>query len=518
MRIYCSLKRNNTLIFRKVTMFSKQDMLRVCGFTTVAVMFVLLSSAVQAEWPQFRGVNGAGVATGKAPPVEFGPGKNEVWNTDIGSGHSSPCVVGPSIFLTAYDSESKKCQVLSINKTNGNVRWRREIKPAKIETGHPSFNPASSTPACDGKRVVAYFGSYGLVCFTVDGEKLWELKLPLTKSYSGNATSPIIVGDRVILYRANHVDHFLLALDIKTGKQLWKKPQAEHFTSAMSAAATPVVVGNTVIVHAVQSVKAFDIETGTQLWQANCSTTATSTPIIVGDEVVIGTWNQTGEPALVPIFPPYEKLVEQNDKDGNKTITKNEFPKLMYFHRSEGTEAPQNGAPLRFSHADKNRNGNVEQSEWKALLNRTAAFRKRHIAHGLVAIKIKNTGNLDVTKIRYIERKGIPEVPSPIHHDGNIYLAKNGGILSCIKVKTGERVYRIRTKGTGTHYASPIIAGNHLFVTSGDGKISVIKLGADAKILATNEMKEKTYATPAIVDGTIYIRTHSKIYAFTSKK
>ena len=94
------------------------------------------------------------------------------------------------------------------------------VEVEKIESGHPSFNPASSSPATDGERVVAYFGSYGVLCFDMDGEKLWEIKMPLTQSYAGNATSPAIYGDSVILYRGNHVDHFLIAVDKHTGKDL----------------------------------------------------------------------------------------------------------------------------------------------------------------------------------------------------------------------------------------------------------------------------------------------------------
>jgi outer membrane protein assembly factor BamB len=486
----------------------------------VALMVVCCASAgsTLGDWPQFRGLNSSGVAEGVSPPVEFGPGKNELWHVPIGSGHSSPCVVGDSIFLTTYDKKDKKLEVLRLARADGKVIWRRAISAGRIETGHPSFNPASCTPTSDGERVVAYFGSFGLICFDLKGEKLWQIKMPLARSYSGNATSPIIVGDRVILYRANHIDHFLLAVDKKTGKELWKKPQRERFTSAMAAAATPVLVGKTLIVHGVQAVKAFEIADGKLLWQANCSTTATSTPVFAGDEVIIATWNQTGEPALTPVFPPFDKLLAGNDKDGNGLITPNEFPKLMYFARSEGAEAPQNGAPLRFSHVDSNKNGKIEAEEWRKTLTSTAERRKRYIPHGLVAIKVDSNGELKSSQIRYLERVSIPEVPSPIVHDGRVYFVKNGGILTCLNLKTGRRVYRMRTGGTGTHYASPIIAGSNLFTTSGDGQISVIRLGAEPKILATNEMPEKTYATPAIVDGVLYVRTHTALYAFKSKK
>ena len=76
----------------------------------------------------------------------------------------------------------------------------------------------------------------------------------------------------------------------------------------------------------------------------------------------------------------------------------------------------------------------------------------------------------------------------------------------------------MRTKGTGTYYASPIIADGKLFTTSGSGRISVLSLGPKPKTLATNDMGEDVYATPAVVNGTLYVRTHEKLFAFSLKK
>ncbi|MHC4402745.1 MAG: outer membrane protein assembly factor BamB family protein [Planctomycetota bacterium] len=135
----------------------------------ILVVFVAASMPVVnvalADWPQFRGLNSASVATGPPPPVEFGPGKNELWRVPMGSGHSSPCIVGDSIFLTTYEEKQKKLAVVCIERTSGQTRWQRDVPTDRIEKGHPSFNPASSTPACDGERVVAYSGSFGLICF-----------------------------------------------------------------------------------------------------------------------------------------------------------------------------------------------------------------------------------------------------------------------------------------------------------------------------------------------------------------
>ncbi len=468
-----------------------------------------------SAWAQFRGPNGSGIADGLAPPVEFGAGKNELWRTPLASGHSSPCISGDSIFLTTYEAESKKLSVVCLDRANGKERWSRGVSiSGKVETGHPSFNPASSTPACDGERVVAYFGSYGLLCFDLRGEKQWEIPMPLAKSYCGNAASPIIVGDRAILYRGNYVDHFLLAVDKRTGKELWKVPQKDRFTPDMACVAMPIVAGDRLVLHSARSVQAFDLSSGERIWRANCSTTATSTPVLYGDNVIVATWNQTGEPDLVPVLPSFEQLLAENDKDDDALISKKEFPRLMIFHRSAGTDAPHNGAPLRFGSGDQDRDGKLDREEWTKLEKKTAERRERLVPHGLLSIPLPSRGVIDTDSVRVLERKGIPEVPSPLVHENMAYLVKNGGLLTCVDLETGKTVKRMRTKGRGTHYASPIIAGGKLYATAGDGKISVLTLGASPEILAVNEIGERVYATPAVVDGTLYIRTHGALVAY----
>ncbi len=285
----------------------------------------------------------------------------------------------------------------------------------------------------------------------------------------------------------------------------------------MSCTATPIVSGNKLILHAVNAVQAFELQTGKLLWQANCSTTATSTPVLAGNEVVVATWNQTGESSLVPLFPEFEELVAKNDANGDELLDRKELPRLMIFHRSEGTDAPHNGRPLNFGSVDKNRDGLIDPAEWEATQEENEARRVHYKRHGMVAIKVDNHGQLGTEKIRSLEMQGIPEVPSPLYHQGHVYFVKNGGILTCLELETGKRLYRFRTGGRGTHYASPIIAGNRLITTAGDGRVTVIQLGEKATILASNDLNEPTFATPAIDDGVLYIRTHQSLFAFAKK-
>ncbi|MEM7475014.1 MAG: PQQ-binding-like beta-propeller repeat protein [Planctomycetota bacterium] len=475
---------------------------------------VLFTPSAFADWPQFRGVNSAGISAESSITVEFGPGKNELWSVDLAPGHSSPCIVGDSIFLTSFVAESKQLAVLCIDRGNGSQRWRRHVTVEKLEKGHPSFNPASSSPVSDGQRVVVYFGSYGLLCYDMQGDVLWERRMPLTRSYAGNATSPIITGDQVILYRGNLVDHFLLALDKHTGEERWKVEQSERFELELACTAVPIVHDGNLIVHSARSVQSFELETGAQIWEVKCATTATSTPVLAGDQVVVAAWNKLGEPALGPELPGFEKLVAEHDANADGKIGPKELPRLMIFHRPDGAEAPQNGAAVRFGSADKNRDGVIVAKEWKQRLEEVAGFRASYKTHGILSIPMKSSGLLASDQVTTLATRNIPEVPSPLYHEGYLYFVKNGGVLTVIDFEKSKVVSRMRTGGHGTHYASPIIVGDKLISTAGDGTISVLSLGPKPKLLQVNTMDDSTFATPAASNNVLYLRTHRKLYAF----
>ncbi|MCP4170966.1 MAG: PQQ-binding-like beta-propeller repeat protein, partial [Fuerstiella sp.] len=221
-----------------------------------------------------------------------------------------------------------------------------------------------------------------------------------------------------------------------------------------------------------------------------------------------------GEPALKPPFPTFDKLVARHDEDNDGLISSDEFPELWIFHRPEGVEAPMNGGRVRFEWADRDKDQLIAADEWAAQVKDLERFRAGYDNHGLLAIPLDSEGIVAPEQIRTLETQGIPEVPSPLCDGKYVYVVKNGGVLTCIELKTGKRIYRIRTAGRGTHYASPLIADGKIFTTAGDGRITVLTVGPEPEILGTNDMHDGVYASPAIVDGTIYVRTHSALFAF----
>ena len=487
-------------------------------WTALLVTFAFLNVVVSAsDWPQFRGMNSAGEGTG-SPPIHFGPDKNVLWKSRVAPGHSSPCIVGDKLFLTSFNKDESSVSVEGYDRNTGERLWATTFRVDAFEKGHPSFNPASSSPCCDGEHVVAYFGSHGLVCLNHGGDVQWRKRLPMTKSFGGNATSPIIHKDKVVLYRGNYGDHYIACYDIRNGDEIWTVPQTEKFTGEMACTACPIVHDNQLICHSARCMQSFDINTGDRNWVAQCATTATSTPIIVGDEILVAAWNKLGEPDLRPPFPTFEQLIADHDKDGNQTIGRREFPRLWIFHRPEGIEAPMNGAPVPFRKADKNSNGQIEKDEWTRTTTELEKFRDGYETHGLLAIPLNSKGHVRADSVRVLTTRGIPEVPSPVSEGHRVYLVKNGGQLSVVNIESEEVEHRLRTRGTGTHYASPLVVGGRLYSFAGNGKVTVLSIEGEPEILAVNDIGDDVYATPAILDGVIYLRSHSTLYAFGGAK
>jgi hypothetical protein len=194
----------------------------------LALIFCLLAQ----DWPQFRGPHGSGVAAGDAP-VTFGAAK---WKTPLPAGHSSPAVWGDRIFLTSFD---KKLELICVSAKTGAILWRHFAPAIQIEETHVVSNPATASPAVDSERVYAYFSSYGVMAFDHSGEPKWTAPRPMPKTHHGSGASPILVGELLIINHDAMQGGYLLALDRKTGKEVWKQPyvggRVESYSTALVA-------------------------------------------------------------------------------------------------------------------------------------------------------------------------------------------------------------------------------------------------------------------------------------------
>ena len=119
----------------------------------------------------FRGPNASGVAEATGLPVEFSPEKNLVWKTPLPPGHSSPVFGNDAIFLTGWEGDS--LFTFAINRDDGKILWRREIKRGRQGELHDNNSPASPSPVTDGRNVYVMFQDIGLLSYGPDGNERW---------------------------------------------------------------------------------------------------------------------------------------------------------------------------------------------------------------------------------------------------------------------------------------------------------------------------------------------------------
>ena len=467
-----------------------------------------------AKWPQFRGLNCSGIAgEGQAPPVEFGPARNVLWKTTVPTGHSSPCIWGEHIFLTGFDKEEQELSVFSINRTDGSLRWRRVVPADTMAKGNTRNSPASATVATDGERVYAYFSSFGLICYDFEGEQQWALPIPLPRARHGMGTSPILTGELVILNNDDLNGSFVMAVDRRSGQIAWKKPQPRLTKFEQECYATPVVWEDQVIVYRRGEIVALNQETGEREWWFTSFTSGTSTPVMANDTLFVATYTMLGDPEIHIDLPDFDALVSEDDQDGDSLISKEEFPEdLTIVYRPEMEEG-EGRANLKdwFKIYDSNKDTFLNRAEWK---KNAEVFQEFMSLAGLVAIKSDGKGDVTATGLLWREIKAVPEVPSPLYYDGLAYMIKNGGIATCVNARTGELLYRQRLGASGPYFSSPIIANGKIYIASLRGTVTVFEAGEHLKVLAKNEIGEEISATPAVVDGTLYLRTAEHLYAF----
>jgi outer membrane protein assembly factor BamB len=275
----------------------------MCRVPLILMLFTLVASPLRADnnWPQFRG-SSAGVADG-ALPDEWSTTKNVVWKVDVpGRGWSSPILWGDRIFLTTVvrdgsweepkkglyfggdrpkpSTDPQHWIVLCLDWKTGKTLWRKEVhKGPPASPIHIKNSYASETPITDGERVYAYFGNLGLFCFDLDGNELWSKKWGSHRMRLGwgTASSPVLHKGRIYIVNDNDEKSFLVALDAKTGREIWKVGRDEK-----SNWTTPFVWENEKRTELVTSgtgrVRGYDLD-GKQLWELDgMSSIAIPTP------------------------------------------------------------------------------------------------------------------------------------------------------------------------------------------------------------------------------------------------
>src|SRR5262249_45485709 len=155
-----------------------------------------------------------------------------------------------------------------------------------------------------------------------------------------------------------------------------------------------------------------------------------------------------------------------------------------------------------FSMLDRDKDGHVTREEYDFLRRVFLAARNR-----IIAIKPGGTGDVTESHVLWEQRKHLPVIPSPLLYQDHLFLVKTGGILTTLDIKTGKPIKEDRLGGGGDYYASPVAGDGKVYFLSQRGHLTVVSGAGDWRILHRSRFDEDTYATPALIDGRIYLRT-----------
>jgi outer membrane protein assembly factor BamB len=196
--------------------------LRAAGAGALLLVCSVLTAA-GSNWPAWRGPAGTGVCSEQDLPLRWSTNENIRWKVPLPDrGNSTPIVWGRRVFVTQAVPAKHQRLLLCFDRTEGKLLWQQGPTVAEDESTHETNPQCSASPVTDGERVVAWFGSGGLYCFDLEGRELWHRELGRQTHIWGNGSSPVLDNERCFLNFGPGEPSFLVALDKKTGRELWR--------------------------------------------------------------------------------------------------------------------------------------------------------------------------------------------------------------------------------------------------------------------------------------------------------
>ncbi|MFT3880419.1 MAG: PQQ-binding-like beta-propeller repeat protein [Gemmatales bacterium] len=306
-------------------------MLRWLLASFLAVICAVETSA-DDNWTHWRGPNANGTAPQADPPTKWdGPtGKNIKWKAPlVGRGSATPIIWGSQVFIVSEQKTDREAKpeeipkpitgvermttppkhfyrflVTSYDRATGKVNWQKIATEAVPHEGHhETHSYAAGSPTTDGERLYVSFGSFGIFCYDLKGNKLWERQLGrlTTRRGWGEAVTPVLYKGSLLLNWDQELDSALYCLDASTGKTVWKANRDEVTTWT-----TPFVTeyqGRTqVIMNGTRAVRSHDLADGKVIWTwSGMTVNAIPSVFRYGDAAIAVSGYQGSQAVSIPL-------------------------------------------------------------------------------------------------------------------------------------------------------------------------------------------------------------------------
>ncbi len=484
-------------------------------FKSIAIIVTGLTGLGQerasADWLQFRGPNGSGVsAKATSLPDQLDPEKNLLWKTATPAGHSSPIVVGNGIYLTGF--EEGKLLVLCFDRQTGQARWQRELPVDAFEKTY-EHGPASSTPASDGERIFASFGSFGLIAFDVDGHELWRIERETVQNTFGSASSPVIIDGKLIVVWSDQQQSNIQAIDPTNGRVIWEQDHDGPASTWSTPVAWKTKSGVSLLVYEPFQLRCLSLTDGEQLWAVpGLADEPITVPQFHGDMILTTSYNLAVNKEAIGL-PTFAALLAECDADQDGQISQQES-RANKSVLSRPDADGQGDHPLRifFRMLDVNKDGQIAEDEYPRLRAWTDSMKH---ANGLIALRPADAES--APELAWQTEAGVPECPTPILWDNKLFAVRNGGVVTCLDAATGEKLSQTRAAPGGPYYASPVAGDDKIFLASARGIVTVISTTAKPEALHRADLGEPVWATPALLEGRVIIRSEGHLWCFATE-
>jgi outer membrane protein assembly factor BamB len=335
-----------------------------------------------------------------------------------------------------------------------------------------------------------------MFCYDLDGKKVWEQKMGPFRDEYGAGSSPVLHDGKVFLSQDHDIDSFLEALDAATGRVLWKTARPD----AVRSYSTPFVwTGGgepQLLVAGALQLNAYNPSNGERLWWINgLARIVIPTPVSSGPVIYMASWAPGGDQGKRLSFLPWNDAVAKWDSNHDGKLSKQEIDD----HEVQD----------RFFRMDLDQDGLLNRQEWE---RHAAVFTKAQNA--VLAIKPAGRGELPDSAVVWKHSRGVPYVATPVLDHNILWMVKDGGIVTKLDAATGELLQEERAAAVGNYFASPVAGDGKVYVSSVTGTVTVLAAERDWRVLSSKDFHEKIFATPALANGKIYLRTEKALYCF----